>query len=152
MGVDIERERRGVGRAERKPEFDGTPPVRDEVGAGDLQAVDRRQRHLRVAEARGEARRRADPLAVDAEPDAVEQLDRRGPDAAHLAARVKTHGRVAAVFAAEIVGAVAGGGVAPIGEIARDRECGAQARIRQRLSLCLTNAGSKAKLNAESAH
>ena len=120
MGVNVERKWRGVGRGEREPEFDGAPPVRGEVGAGDLQAVDRRQRHLHVAEARGEARRRPDPLAVDAEPDAVEQLDRRGPDATHLAAGVKAHGRVAAVLAAEIIGAVSRGNVAPIGEIARD--------------------------------
>ena len=120
MGVDVELERSGVGRGEREPELDGAPPIRGEVGAGDLQAAGRRQGHLSVAEARGEARRRPDPLAVDAEPDTVEQLDRRGPDAAHLAAGVKAHGRVAAVFAAEIVGAVASGDVAPIGEIARD--------------------------------
>jgi len=120
MGVDVELERRGARRGKCKPELDGVPPVGGEVGAGDLHASGRWQRHLRVAEARGEVCRRPDPLAVDAEPDAVEQLDRRGPDATHLAAGVKAHGRVAAVFAAEIVGAVASGDVAPIGEIARD--------------------------------
>ncbi|TMD01949.1 MAG: hypothetical protein E6J11_02370 [Chloroflexi bacterium] len=122
MGIDVERERRGVGRGEREPELDGAPPIRGEVGAGDIQAVaaGRRQRHLSVAEARGEACRRPNPLAVDAEPDTVEQLDRRGPDATHLAAGVEAHGWIAAVFAAEIVGAIACGNVAPIGEIARD--------------------------------
>ena len=58
MGVNIELERRGVGRGERDAELNGAPPVRGEVGAGNLQAAGRRQRHLRVAEARGEARRR----------------------------------------------------------------------------------------------
>ena len=120
MGVNVEFERRGVGCGKREPKLDGAPPIGGEIGAGDLHAAGRRQRHLRVAEARGEARRRPDPLAVDAKPDAIKQFDWRGPDAAHLAAGVKAHGRVAAVFAAEIVGAVASGDVAPIGEIARD--------------------------------
>ena len=37
---------------------------------------------------------------------------------------MKAHGRVAAVFAAEIVGAVAGGDVAPVGEIAQTESVG----------------------------
>src|SRR5258708_34255419 len=106
MGVDVELELRGVRRGEREPELHGVPPIRGEVGAGDLHTVGRRKRHLSVAEARGEACRRPDPLAVDAEPDTVEQLDRRGPEAAHLAAGVKTHTWVTARFAAEYVVAI----------------------------------------------
>ncbi len=51
MGVDVELERRGIGRGEREPELDGVPPIRGEVGVGDLQAAGRRQGHLSVAEA-----------------------------------------------------------------------------------------------------
>ena len=39
MGVDIECERRGVGCGEGEPKFDGTSPIRGEVGTGDLQTV-----------------------------------------------------------------------------------------------------------------
>ena len=120
MGVDIERERRGVGRGEREPELDGTPPIRGEVGAGDTQTVGAgcRQGHLDVAEAGCKARCRPDPLAVDAEPDTVEQLDGRCPDTAHFASGVEAHGRVASLFGTQVVGTVSSGNVASIGEIA----------------------------------
>src|SRR5438093_1544113 len=63
----------------------GAAPVGGEVGPLDPQPGGVRQREARVAPAAGELRRRPDPLAVEPEPDAVDQLQRRRPDAAHLA-------------------------------------------------------------------
>src|SRR5450755_3202166 len=118
MGIHVEFDLCSVGRGEGKPELDGASPVGSEVGAGDLHTAGCGQRHLHVAKARGEARRWPDPLAVDAKPDTIEQLDWRSPDATHLAAGMKAHSRVATIFAAEIVSAVTRGGIAPLVELA----------------------------------
>ena len=66
------------------------------------------QVHLRVARAGREFRRRPDPLPVDAEPDAVEQLQRRRPHAAHLTADVPSGRRETPRLAADHVAARAG--------------------------------------------
>src|SRR5450755_2939581 len=118
MGIHVDLDLCSVGRSESKPELDGASSIGDEVGARDLHAAGRWQRHLYIAEARGEARRWPDPLAVDAEPDTVEQLDWRSPDATHLAAGVKAHRRIAAILAAEVVSAITRGGIAPLVELA----------------------------------
>ena len=55
---------------------------------------------------------RVEPLAVDGEPDAVDELQRLRPDAAHLTADVPALRVEAAVLEAHHVRAVAGGDVA----------------------------------------
>ena len=85
--VHLHRDRpRGRARvAHVQPEQRRAAAVRREVRAAQLEPGGRRQVHLGVAPAAPEARRGADPLVVDAEPDAVDQLERRRPHAAHLA-------------------------------------------------------------------
>ncbi len=74
-----------------------------EVGALDAQPGLAGQRHLHVAVAARELRRRSDPRAVEAEPDAVEQLHGRRPDAAHLAARMEAGRRIPARLRPDVV-------------------------------------------------
>jgi hypothetical protein len=58
----------------------------------------------------------ADPIAVDVEPDTVEQLQVWEPEAAHLAASVETGSGIATVGRAESPGPVAGHHESPIRE------------------------------------
>ncbi|MGI9058468.1 MAG: hypothetical protein ACR2H5_07810 [Ktedonobacteraceae bacterium] len=67
-------------------------------------------------------------MTVDAEPDTVEQLDRRGPDAAHFAAGVEAQSRITAILATDFVGAITCRGVAAQVKLVRYRERGTQAR------------------------
>jgi hypothetical protein len=80
------------------------------------------QLHLDVAEAAAEAGGGAERPAVDREPDAVQQLERRRPEAAHLAADVKAHGRPLTVLGSHRVGAGADRGVAAIVEAVGGRQ------------------------------
>ena len=93
-----------------------------EVGALQLQPVGVGQVVARVAPAAGEARRLADPRAVDPEPDAVHELERRRPHAAHLARGVPAVGIEAAVLEALGIGPLAGRHLAAILQPVRDRQ------------------------------
>ena len=114
--VDLDRHRlRRVGwrcpaRARRAPR--GGRPGRSRSGAA--QAGGRRQVVARVAAPAGELRRRPDPLVLDAEPDAVGELERRRPDPAHLAGDVPAVGVEAAVLEADRVRPRARGHLAPV--------------------------------------
>jgi hypothetical protein len=57
---------------------------------------------------------RADPFVVEAEPDAIDELERRAPDTAHLTADVPAVRVEATVLEAFDVGAVAGRDLAAI--------------------------------------
>src|SRR3954451_8471334 len=106
---------------QREAEERGSAAVRDEVRAREADAVDRRQGVLRVAAATGEARGGPGPAAVDAEPDPVRELERRRPDAAHLARDVPAVGVEATVLEADRVGARARRNLAPVLEERRGR-------------------------------
>jgi hypothetical protein len=77
-----------------------------DVGALELQPAGVGEVVARVAPATRELRRLADPLVVDAEPDAVDQLQRRRPHAAHLAGDVPAVGVEPSVLEALDVGAL----------------------------------------------
>ena len=124
VGVDLHGDgalgRRGV--LHPQAEQRGAPAVRGEVGARELQPAGRRQVHADVAPAAGEARGGADPLVADAEPDAVDELQRLRPHAAHLAADVPALRVERAVLEAHDVCAVARGDVAALLEAVGGRE------------------------------
>jgi len=73
-----------AGVLQLEPEQRRAAAVGHEVGAAQLQPARVGQLVTDVPAAAGELRGRPDPLVADAEPDAVEHLHRRGPDAAHL--------------------------------------------------------------------
>jgi len=103
----------GPGRREAQPDQGAARLAGDEVRALDGQPGPRRDRLLDVAVAAREALGRREPGAVDGEPDAVEQLDRRREDAAHLAARIEAGGGMAARLGTDLVGPRAGGDEPP---------------------------------------
>ena len=87
--VDGARLRRGSPAAGRRARRGGR---RARSRCADLQPGGVGELHPGVAPAAGELRRRAEPFAVDAEPDAVDELQRLRPDAAHLAGDVPAVG------------------------------------------------------------
>jgi hypothetical protein len=92
-------------------------PTRDRsttTRALDIQTGDVTEIEPGVAPATREPLRVADPPVVDAEPDAVDQLQRRRPDAAHLAGDVPAVRVEAPVLEAEDASAVACGDVAAV--------------------------------------
>jgi hypothetical protein len=96
---------RRAGVAQRQADEQPAGVAGDEVGALDGQAGAAADRHAGVAPAACEPLGAAEPDAVDPEPDAVEELDRRRPDAAHLAAGVEAHGGIAPGLGRHLVGA-----------------------------------------------
>ena len=127
LGVGVDRDAdgaRGAGVGQREPEQHRAVPVGREIGSLHVQAAHVGKPEAGVAVAREEARRRADPVAVDPEPDAVGELERRRPDSAHLAGDVKTVGIEAAVLETLHVGALAGRHLAAVLQAAGDRQLG----------------------------
>ena len=124
VGVDLhpDRTRRGAGIPDVQPEQRRAPAVGREVGAAQRQAGGARQAHLAVAPAAPEPGRGADPLVVHAEPDAVDELQRRRPHAAHLAGDVPAVGVEAPVLEADGVRPLRRDEVAPVLEAVGDRE------------------------------
>ena len=114
--------RAAPGLVSLRPNSAAAPPVGDEVGALDLQPGRVRQVVAGVAPAARELRRRPDPLAVDPEPHAVDELERRRPDAAHLARDMPAVGVEPAVLEADRVGPRPGGHLAAVLEPARRRQ------------------------------
>ena len=107
---------------ERQAEERRAAAVGSEVGAREPQAARVGQVVAGVALAAVEGRRRADRLDADAEPDAVGELQRRRPDAAHLARDVPAVGVEAAVLEARGIRARPGGDLAPVVEACGDGE------------------------------
>jgi hypothetical protein len=97
---------RGVGHLQ--PEEHGAAAIGRDVGALQLQPAGVGEGVARVAIAAGELGRRSDPLVADAEPDSVDELQRRAPHAAHLAGGVPAVGVEAAVLEADGIGALPG--------------------------------------------
>jgi hypothetical protein len=100
--------------AQLEPEQRRAAAVLDEVDAREVEPAERRERVARVAAAAREARRGPDPLVADAEPDAVRELVRRRPHAAHLAGDVPAVSVEAAVLEADRIRPRAGGDLAPV--------------------------------------
>ena len=122
--VDLDRGRlRDVRRVgELEPEQRGAAAVGDEVGPAQVEPLGARQRVADEAAPAREARRRPDPLVVDPEPDAVGELERRRPDAAHLAGDVPAVGVAAAVLERDRVRPRARGDGAAVFETIRRRD------------------------------
>ena len=121
--IDLDRDRAG-GRPRIRhlqSEQRGPVPVRHEVGALKRQPGGGGQVELGVAPPARELGRRTDPLAVDAEPHAVDELERLRPDTAHLAGDVPAVGVEAAVLEADRAGALAGHVVTAVLEAVGDR-------------------------------
>ena len=111
VGVEGDRQRAGLWRGEREPDQRRSRAVRDEVGAFDGDLVDLLERGAGIpptggGPGSGGPLRVTQPLVGEPEPDAVDELDRRGPHAAHLTADVPAGGGVERVRGAHGVGAV----------------------------------------------
>ncbi len=136
LGVRIDHHGRGAlaatGVRELEAEEHRAPAVGRVVGALHAQAGGVGEVHLRVAPAAVEAGGRSDPLAVDAEPDAVDELQRRRPDAAHLARDVPAVGVEPAVLEADGIGALAGDEGTAVLQPVGDGELGRSGGCRRR--------------------
>ena len=133
FGVGVHLEGEALIRAPRRElqaDEHGAPAVGHEVRALDRQPLAAREVHLHVAVAAREPGGRSDPLAVYPEPEAVEELDRGTPQAAHLPSGMKPHGREAPRLRADDVCPVARGHVAAVVEPVRGRE---RRRVRDTL-------------------
>ena len=128
LGVRVDLDRDGlVGRCrvgQLQPEEGAPVGVGREVRALHLQAAGVGQVVAGVAPAARELRGGPDPLVVDAEPDAVDELQRGRPDAAHLAGAVPAVGVEPAVLEALDVGALAGRDLAAILQTSIGRQLG----------------------------
>src|SRR5919109_1314349 len=105
-----EHQRTGVLAAVRhgQPEERGPASLGDEVGALELEPGGGRQVELRVSPPAPELGCGTYPLVADPEPDAVDELERLAPDAAHLAGDVPAVRIEAAVLEADRASALAG--------------------------------------------
>ena len=116
VGVDLDLGRAGGAArvAQLEPEQHGAAAVHREVRAAQLEAVGVGQVHAGVAPAAGEVGAWPTHWSLDAEPDAVGELQRRRPDAAHLAGDVPAVRVPAAVLEPGRVGALARDEVAAV--------------------------------------
>ena len=120
---------RGTGVGDREAEQGSAAPVGHEVRARHAQAGRARQVIFGVTPATRELRRGTDPVAVEPEPDAVDQLQWRRPYAAHLAGDVPSVGVEPPVLEADRVGPGPGCDLPPVCESSgvrqlRCRRCG----------------------------
>jgi hypothetical protein len=113
---------RALGARVRDPEPDQhrAAAVGREVGALQPEPGGVGQLHPRVAPAAREPLGPPDPVAVDREPDAVDELQRRGPYAAHLAGDVPALAVEVAVLEADDVRPLRRGDVPAVLEPVRD--------------------------------
>ena len=99
MGVDLDGHGPGGARVGHpQPEQDGAIGVGGEVGPLQLQPLQSRELVAGVAPSAGEPGGLTGPLVADPEPDPVDELQRRRPDASHLAGDVPAVGVEAAVL------------------------------------------------------
>ena len=126
VGIDLDRDRACARPALVifSPKSASAAAVRSEVGALERQPGGGGQVKLGVAPAAREPRGWANPLVVDAEPHAVDELERLGPQPAHLAGDVPAVGVEAAVLEADHAGALAGHVVTAVLQPLGDGELG----------------------------
>ena len=132
--VDLDRDRAGArpGFVILRPNRRGPAAVRGEVGALERQPGGGGQVELGVAPPARELGGRPDPFAVDAEPHAVDELQRLRPDPAHLAGDVPAVGVEATVLEADQARALAGHVVAAVLQALGDGELRRGNRNRRR--------------------
>jgi hypothetical protein len=122
FGMRVHGQPHGAG-AGRQPQPDqaGPPAVGSHVDPLDGQAARPGQAHRGVPLARGEPGG-LEPRPVGGEPDAVQQLDGRRPEATHFTADVPARPGIGGVLGAHLVEAVAGDDEPAIAELAALRQ------------------------------